>query len=70
MACLNDVRCIRIACARLADVGHVMRQVVKSQFQSRMRTKTIGLPLAMSVTIRPARVRDLHLVSTGTRIMT
>ena len=32
--------------------------------------KTTGLPLAMSVSIRPARVRVLHPVSTGTRIMT
>lgn len=39
-------------------------------FISSNRTKTRGLPLAMSVTIRPARVRVLHLVSRGTRIMT
>lgn len=69
--CLLYLNCMRL---RLADMGHVMRpgrqEPVAGADISSNRTKTRGLPLAMSVTIRPARVRVLHLVSRGTRIMT
>lgn len=56
----------------MAIIGELHRQG-RQRFsgqdrESRIRiTRTTVLPLAMSVTIRPARVRILHLVSTETK---